>query len=210
MRGVVDDVRIYDSALSAKKVKKIHDKGIKGLANYDFNALNGSDAPQFTNVEGQDNWTSNGFIFSDPIPSWFVGITDTLGFDGTEALRFQRIGSGFGADASRLNDESFKFKKMKKQSYLHADFGYDANEDGVARKTDSTEIGPTLLIGCRNVSGGEVGVRLIDAVGNTTLVPITVVSDGSGCGEWIRLRVGNGPESQRQARRRVSLVSKPD
>ena len=89
---------------------------------------------------------------------------------------------------------------MKKRSYFQADFGvgfwgnqfalgYDANEDGVIRKTDSTEIGPTLLIGCRNVSGGEAGVRLIDAVGNTTLVPITVVSDGSGCGDWIRLRL---------------------
>jgi hypothetical protein len=83
LKGLVDDARIYDSDLSANKIKKIHDKGIKGLATYDFNALSGSDTPDFTNVDGQDNWTSQGFVIGVPI-----GVTSTAGFDGTKALRY--------------------------------------------------------------------------------------------------------------------------
>lgn len=196
LRGVVDDARIYNSALSAKKVKKIHDKG-RDVIKYDFNSLSGSNASPYTSSNGQDNWTSNGFKFGTPIPSWFVGVSQSLGFDGTEAFIFDRVGPGFGADASRLNDNSFSFKKMKKRSYIQADFGvgfwgnqfalgHDADEDGVIRKTDPAEIGPRIRIGCNNPL---VGVQLVDAAANITKVSATEVSDGSGCGEWIRLRL---------------------
>jgi len=130
------------------------------VASYDFNSLTGSDTSPFANLDGQDNWTSNGFIFSIPQPAWYVGITDTLGFDGTQALRFQRIGAGYGADASRLNDATFSIPDFDDadMGFFQADFGigywgnefalaYDAISDGVIRKTDPSEIGPRLLVG---------------------------------------------------------------
>ena len=90
----------------------------KGPVTYDFNSLSGSNLAHYTTVNGQDNWTSNGFIFGTPIPSWHVGVTNSLGFDGSQSLQFVRVGPGFGADASRLNDKSFGFKTMNKISYF--------------------------------------------------------------------------------------------
>ena len=167
----------------------------KGPVTYDFNSLSGSNLAHYTTVNGQDNWTSNGFIFGTPIPSWHVGVTNSLGFDGSQSLQFVRVGAGFGADASRLNDKSFGFKTMNKISYFQADFGvsfwggqfalaYDANGDGVIRKTGPSEIGPTLTIGSNSPL---VGVQLRDAAGTITKVPLSAVS-GVG-GDWIRLRL---------------------
>ena len=55
------------------------------------------------------------------------------------------------------------------------------------RRSTSNEIGPRVQIGCNSPL---VGVRLFDASGAVAAqAPITDVSDGGGCGEWIRLRL---------------------
>jgi hypothetical protein len=167
----------------------------KGPVTYDFNNLDGDNSPFVESLDGQDHWTSNGFIFNNPIPSWFVGVSDDDGFDGTQALIFTRVGSGYGADASRVNDGSFSFKKVKKQAYFQADFGVsywggsfglanDADEDGVIRKTDFSEIDPQIIIDCNT---SVIGVRVLSATGTLTEVPLSAVS--GACGDWIRLRL---------------------
>jgi len=164
---------------------------------YDFNALSGSDTSPYANPNGQDNWTSEGFIFSSPISSWFVGVSQTLGFDGTQALRFDRIGPGYGADASRINDGAFAiptFAGLVTEAFFQADFGvghwgnlfalgYDANTDSKIRKTTPNEIGPRLIIG----SQSDVGVQVMDATGTITKVPLSNVSAFGG--HWVRLRL---------------------
>ncbi len=169
--------------------------GSADAAVYDFNSLNGSDNDPFSNPNGQDNWKSTGFIFNSLIPSWYVGVTQSLGFDGTQALRFQRVGAGYGADASRLNDPAFSFPTFsgsETQAFFQVDFGvgywgadfalaYDANNDGVILKTGPGEIGPRLRIG----SLLDVGVQVISASAGSTFVPISAVN-GEG-GHWIRL-----------------------
>ena len=167
------------------------------VASYDFNSLTGSDTSPFANLDGQDNWTSIGFISSTPQPTWYVGVTDTLGFDGTQALRFQRIGAGYGADASRLNDATFSIPDFDDANlgFFQADFGigywgnefalaYDANSDGVIRKTDPSEIGPRLLVG----SHADVQVAVVSADGSITKTPLSN-ANGAGGGDWLRLRL---------------------
>jgi hypothetical protein len=164
---------------------------------YDFNSLTGSDTPPFTNLDGQDNWTSNGFIFDVPIPEWYVGVTETLGFDGTPALRFQRVGPGYGADASRLNDSSFSIPDygVVGGGFFQADFcigywgnffamAYDGNTDGKIRKTSPDEIGPQLVVG----SHANVQIRVISADGVTTTTSLADANGATG-GDWIRLRL---------------------
>jgi hypothetical protein len=167
------------------------------IVSYDFNSLTGSHISPFFNLDGQDNWTSIGFIFNTPKPEWYVGVTDTLGFDGTQALRFQRVGAGYGADASRLNDANFSIPNFRghKGGFFQADFGigywgnefalaYDANSDGVVLKTDASEIGPRLLV------GSEVNrqIKVISADGSTTTAPLSN-ANGAVSGDWLRLRL---------------------
>ena len=167
------------------------------VVSYDFNSLSGNDTPHFTNLDGQDNWTSIGFRRDNPIPGWYVGVTQTLGFDGTPALRFQRTGSGVGADASRLNDGSFSIPDFNDADvgFFQVDFGigcwgedfalaYDANSDGVIRKTDPSEIGPRLRVG--NETRAQISVISADDV--TTKVPLANANGAVG-GDWVRLRL---------------------
>ena len=167
------------------------------VVSYDFNSLSGSDTSPFANLDGQDNWTSIGFISSTPKPEWYVGVTQTLGFDGTQALRFQRVGAGYGADASRLNDGSFSMPDFDDANvgFFQVDFGigcwgedfalaYDANSDGVIRKTDPSEIGPRLRVG----SHANVQISVISADGVITTTPLANANGAVG-GDWVRLRL---------------------
>ena len=179
------------------------------VASYDFNKLKGSD--NYTDgwiggeahhylweqtLDGQDNWTSIGYKGLNTRSTWWVAITKTLGFDGTEALRFELIGSGVGADASRLNDAKFSIPDFDGavMGFFQADFGvgywgnefalaYDAN-DGVIRKTDPSEIGPRLLVG----SEGNRQIKVISADGSTTTTALSNANGASG-GDWLRLRL---------------------
>ena len=175
----------------------VYAEGPSNVVSYDFNSLTGSDVSPFSSLDGQDGWTSVGFIFNTPKPEWYVGVTDTLGFDGTQALRFQRVGAGYGADASRLNDANFSIPSFigHEGGFFQADFGigywgnefalaYDANADGVVRKTDPSEIGPRLLVG----SHADRQIKVISADGSTMTAPLSS-ANGAGSGDWLRLRL---------------------
>jgi hypothetical protein len=175
----------------------VYASGPSIIVSYDFNSLTGNDTPHFANLDGQDNWKSIGFIFNTPKPEWYVGVTDTLGFDGTQALRFERVGAGYGADASRLNDANFSIPNFRghKGGFFQADFGvgywgnefalaYDANSNGVVLKTDSSEIGPRLLVG----SEANKQIQVISADGSNTTVSLSN-ANGAVNGDWLRLRL---------------------
>jgi hypothetical protein len=164
---------------------------------YNFNALSGNDNP-ITDLDGQDNWTTQGFgVNGVPDLSRIMGVTATLGFDGTPALRFQEQGPGVGADASRLNDGAFSiptFDGSETEAFIQADFGfgawgnqfalgYDTNADSIIRRSTPNEIGPRLSIGCFE----QAGVSVTNAAGITTKVPVSNVN--AGCTEWVRLRL---------------------
>ncbi len=166
-----------------------------GSFGYDFNTLSGSDTYPFTNLDGQDGWTSEGY----PSNAFIMGVTSTLGFDGTPALRFQDVGSGYGVDASHLRSPTFLLPQVNPyvaNMVLEGDFGvgYWGNSlrlaadvstvDGQIRKTDPSEIGPGLNIGSNDT---VVGLRLIDATGGVTSV--TLASLGIQNGDWVRLRL---------------------
>lgn len=162
---------------------------------YDFNGLAGSDAAHGTNPNGQDNWTSEGFIFNVPNAAWYNGVTATRGFDGTQSLVFERVGAGYGADASRVNNGAFSLPAFTGAAgVLEADFGvgFWGNQfalghdtgDGKIRRSGPSEIGPQLNIGCNSPL---VGVQVIDAAGVGSKVPIGNVN--AGCGHWVRLRL---------------------
>ncbi len=160
---------------------------------YDFNALTGSDVHPYAPLDGQDGWTAESFNTAIPL-----GVTATLGFDGTPALRFQEVGAGYGADASRLYDAGWSpptFTGGETDAFFGADFGvgywgnqlalgYDANSSGTIRRYETGEIGPQLLVG----SHSNVGVTLVSAAGNKTTVPLSTAGGASG-GDWLRLRL---------------------
>lgn len=163
---------------------------------YNFNSLTGNDtyidtwSPNYGDLNGQDGWTSQGFP-----PGLIMGVTATLGFDGTPCLKFDNVGAGWGADASHLRTPSFAIPVLSGSEtaiVLQGDFmvgawgnylrtAYDANTDGVIRQTDPTEIGPGLTIGT------VPGVLVYSAAGTPSSV--TLASLGINGGDWVRLRL---------------------
>jgi len=167
---------------------------------YDFNNLTGNDAYPFADLNGQDGWTSQGFIY--PTPCCFImGVTATSGFDGTQALRFEDVGAGYGADASHKRTASFAIPVISGsttmivlQGDFHVgawanvlEFAYDANNDGVIRQTDPTEIGPGLNIGT------VPGVMILSAARTPTNVPLASLDINPSGGDWVRLRLEIDP-----------------
>lgn len=171
---------------------------------YDFNNLTGSDTYPYANLNGQDGWTSQGFP-----PGLIMGVTNTSGFDGTKALRFEDVGAGYGADASHLRTPSFAIPTIsgfEPTIVLQGDLrvgawsnilrsAYDANSNGVIRQTDPAEIGPGLDIGT------VPGVLVWSAAGTPSSVALA--SLGINGGDWVRLRLEIDPMGQGQGVGRV-------
>ena len=176
-----------------------------GIVWYDFDSLNGSDVYPYTDLNGQDNWSSQGFVFADENPGLIMGVTESTGFDGSQSLRFDTSGAGHIVDASRLNDGSFSTPALdgsETAAFLQVDFkiGYwgetialahDTNGDGLIRHIGPDavpgEIGPQLRIG----TDGSTQLQLISASGQSTLVPLASIGlAGIPFGtEWVRLRL---------------------
>ena len=160
---------------------------------YNFNQLNGNDTYPFENLNGQDNWTSVGYPSSQ---NFYVGVTKSLGFDGTQALRFVDIGSGYGASASRLNDSSFSFPALSNNDVVsiqvdfgvgywgnHFGLGYDKDESGVIDRYQNSETGIELVIGSHPTLGG---LKVMNTgSGTVTTVPLENVG-GAG---WVRVHL---------------------
>lgn len=168
---------------------------------YSFNALTGSDTRPFTLLDGQDNWTEQTFAGPNR-----CGVTATLGFDGTQCLRYQESGPGYGCDASRINDANWNFAPFTpamRNAYFQADmqvgywggsFGlaYDTNTSGTIRGSEAFERGVRFELGTYTT----VQMKLIGADGSVTQVPLAGL--GISGGQWVRVRVvmdltaGNG------------------
>jgi hypothetical protein len=172
------------------------------LATYDFNALVGDDVHPFADLDGQDGWTSQGYVFVTPTASFQMGVTATLGFDGTPALRFEDGGAGVGVEASHLRDASLPlpvFTGNETLVVLQADvyIGYwwgdfalahDANGDGEIRvPVAASEVGPGVRFGANEPTAG---IRVVGADGAFTQVPLATVGDYQ---DWIRLRLAIDP-----------------
>ncbi|MCA8968873.1 MAG: hypothetical protein KDC95_03790 [Planctomycetes bacterium] len=160
---------------------------------YDFNKLSGNDQHPYTALDKQDGWSEQTFKASNR-----CGVTATLSHDGTQSLRFQEVGPGYGCDASRINDANWSYAKFagsENSAYFQADmlvgywggtFGlaHDANADGTIRGSQAGELGVRFSIG----SQANVQLRLIDAAGQVTKVPLTNAGAVKG-GDWLRVRV---------------------
>ncbi len=168
-------------------------QGCPSSSSYDFNTLTGSDVQPFWPLHGQDGWTA---VSKNTAVA--LGVTATTGPDGTQAIRFQEVGPGVGAQASRLDDSSFAlpaFVGTETDAYLQADvyvsfwgnglgLGTDVDLDGAIRETQPGELGPRVYLASN--SGGGVSFR--SASGVLTQVPIAS-ADGAAGDEWIRVRV---------------------
>lgn len=162
------------------------------VATYDFNGLNGSDAYPFTLLDGQDGWSEETFNAPNR-----CGVTATMSHDGTQSLRFQEVGPGFGCDASRINDASYAFTPFvgaETAAYFEADmqvgfwggsFGlaYDTNLDGIIRGYQPGELGVRFAVGTH----ANVQLRLIAADGTVTTAPLSSI--GVAGGDWLRVGV---------------------
>ncbi|WP_412062795.1 FIMAH domain-containing protein [Rubrivirga sp. IMCC45206] len=162
------------------------------VASYDFNGLTGNDTHPYVTIGGQDNWTTEGFPFS----SFYVGVSETFGFDGTPAPRFSRAGPGYGADASRVSDGAFSipsFDGSETHALLEVEMGgtcwgtqfalgHDSGGDGAVRRYTPLEVGPQIV-----VRGGCIPlVSVIEAGGTGSVdVPRSAV----GPGTWVRMRL---------------------
>lgn len=163
------------------------------LATYDFNNLNGSNPHPFTQLDGQDGWSEETFNAANR-----CGVTATLSHDGTQSLRFQEVGPGFGCDASRINDANFGFPSYvgtETNAYFQADmqvgywggsFGlaYDTDLDGRIRGYQPNERGVRFRVGTH----ANVQLQLIAADGTSVSVPLTSLGSVSG-GDWLRIGV---------------------
>ncbi|MBK8980279.1 MAG: hypothetical protein IPM29_30625 [Planctomycetes bacterium] len=164
-----------------------------GQHRYDFNNLMGSDTHPYTLLDGQDNWTEQTFRAANR-----CGVTATLSHDGTQSLRFQEVGPGYGCDASRINDANWSypaFAGTEPRAYFQADvqvgywggsFGlaHDTNLDGTIRGAQAGERGVRFNIGTQ----ANVQLQLINAAGMSTVVPLSTTGGISG-GNWVRVRV---------------------
>lgn len=173
------------------------------LVTYDFNTLTGNDVYPFANLDGQGGWTSQGYIGATPTANLQMGVTATLGFDGTQALRFQDVGAGYGADASHLRDAALPlpdFSGGESLVVLQADiyvgfwegslgWAHDANGDGeIRRPVDASEIGPVVRIGSNDATAG---VSLYAADGTFERVPLATA--GAASAQWVRVRLTIDP-----------------
>lgn len=159
---------------------------------YNFNGLNGSDTHPYTMLDGQDNWREQTFNAANR-----CGVTATLSHDGTQSLRFQEVGPGYGCDASRINDGNWNFAPFSpgaRNAYFQADmlvgywggsFGlaHDTNNNGVVRGAEPGERGVRFELG----TNSGVQFKLIAADGTVTRVPLA--SAGIASGNWVRVRV---------------------
>lgn len=160
---------------------------------YDFNSLSGSDQHPFTLLAGQDNWTATTYNANNDL-----GVTATLAFDGTPALRFQESGPGYGCDASRINDAFWLFPPFfgnERTAMFQCDIrvgywggsfglGHDVSGDGIVRGNQPGERGVRFQIGTQS----NQQLRLYR--GNQSYVVASLSSAGgiSG-GNWVRVRV---------------------
>lgn len=160
---------------------------------YDFNNLNGSDPHPFTLLDGQDNWTEETFNANNR-----CGVTATLSHDGTQSLRFQESGPGYGCDASRINDAAWLFvpyQGTEQTAMFQCDMqvgfwggsfglGHDTNSDGLVRGSQPGERGVRIHIGT------QVNQQLRLYRADQTFAQASLASAGGiGGGNWVRLRV---------------------
>ena len=161
-------------------------------ARYDFNHLNGSDTRPFTALHGQDGWRAQSLHTAVPL-----GVTRTLSHDGTPALRFEERGAGFQAEASRINDANWSYKRFdgsERRAYFQADmligvwngsFGlaHDTDGNGVIRYGESADRGVEFDLGERN--DVQITLRAADGTESRALLG----SAGLAHGNWARVRV---------------------
>ena len=163
------------------------------LVTYDFNNLNGSNPYPFTLLDAQDSWSEETFNATNR-----CGVTATLSHDGTQSLRFQEVGPGFGCDASRINDANFGFPPYvgtETNAYFQADiqvgywggsFGlaYDTDLDGRIRGYQPGELGVRFRVGTH----ANIQLQLIAADGTSVSAPLSSLGSVSG-GDWLRIGV---------------------
>jgi len=160
---------------------------------YDFNGLKGNDTHPYTLLDQQDGWSEQTVGARNR-----CGVTATLSHDGTQSLRFQEVGPGFGCDASRINDASWayaKFTGTETSAYFQADIqvghwggafslGYDKSSDGKIRGAQAGERGVQFIVGTH----ANVQFQLVAANGKSVRVPLSSIGGVSG-GHWLRVRV---------------------
>lgn len=160
---------------------------------YDFDNLIGSDPHPFTLLDGQDNWSEQTYNAANR-----CGVTATLSHDGTQCLRFQEVGPGYGCDASRINDGAWLYPPFggnEPNAMFQADiqvgfwggsFGlaHDTNGDLIIRGNQPGERGVRFLVGTQ----ANVQFRLYRADQTFVQVPLANAGAVSG-GQWLRVRV---------------------
>jgi len=160
---------------------------------YDFNGLNGADPHPFILLDGQDNWSEQTYNAANR-----CGVTATLSHDGTQSLRFQESGPGYGCDASRINDFSWlyapfigtetnaMFQADIRVGYWGGAFGlaHDTNGDTIIRGNQPGERGVRFHVG----TNSGVQFRLYAADQTFVQVPLASLGPVSG-GHWLRVRV---------------------
>jgi len=160
---------------------------------YDFDHLLGSDPHPFTLLDGQDNWTEQTFNAGNR-----CGVTATLSHDGSQSLRFQESGPGYGCDASRINDGAWLFAPFignERSAMFQCDMqvgfwggsfglGHDTNGDGLVRGSQTGERGVRFHLGT------QVNQQLRLYRADQSFVQASLASAGGiGGGDWVRVRV---------------------
>jgi hypothetical protein len=159
---------------------------------YDFEGLVGSDVAPYAGLDGQDGWSEETFNAPNP-----CGVTMTLSHDGSQSLRFEEVGPGYGTDASRINDAAWSFPAFsgaESDAYFQADvhvgywggtFGpaHDVNGNGVIRGAEAGERGVRFNVG----SHANVQLQLVGAGGVATTAQLAPL--GIAGGNWVRLRI---------------------
>lgn len=160
---------------------------------YDFDGLTGSDTYPYALLDAQDGWSEQTFNAANR-----CGVTATLSHDGTQCLRFQEVGPGYGCDASRINDGAWLFAPfagVETSAMFECDvqvgfwggtFGlaHDTNGDGIVRGNQPGERGVRFSIGTQS----NQQLRLFRA--DQTFAQASLASAGGvGGGDWVRVRV---------------------
>ena len=159
---------------------------------YSFDSLNGSDTYPYVPLDAQDGWSEQTFRAGQR-----CGVTATLSEDGTQCLRFEEVGPGYGCDASRINDAAWSFASFSptmRNAFFQADiflgfwggsFGlaHDTNGNGIIRGSEAGERGVRFTVGTQ----ANVQLQLVPATGSAVRVPLA--SAGLASGQWVRVRV---------------------
>jgi hypothetical protein len=161
---------------------------------YDFNSLTGSNTyPDYTSLAGQDSWQTEAFAIGVP-----MGVTSSLGFDGTPDLIYDHSCPACGADAWRLiGGTFFQPRAGLNPAVLQGDFGlgYWGNQLAVAKDANQNPRNLTNAIGPQLNIDPVPGVQVIPAEGSglpTTSVPLSTIDMTTPANEhqvWIRLRL---------------------